>query len=92
MEIGNNGEIKEKVLNIVKNYVDEMFADKEIEMNESLADLGMDSFNVIYMLLDIEDAFGVQIPDNMLTPELFESAETIHNAVLKLLVNESSNL
>ena len=78
-------EMKEKVLEIVKNYVDEMYMDKEIKMEESLGDLGLDSFKVIYMLLDIEEAFGVQIPDNMLKPELFESSMSLFNTILELL-------
>lgn len=80
----NKNEMKDKILEIVKEYVDEEITKGNIAMDESLSDLGLDSFKVIYMLLDIEEAFGIQIPDTMLSPELFESAETLCKAVEKL--------
>lgn len=80
----NKSEMKDKVLEIVKEYVDEEISKKNIAMDESLSDLGLDSFKIIYMLLDIEETFSIQIPDTMLSPELFESAETLYKAVENL--------
>ena len=81
----NKEETQQKVLEVLKNYIDLEADGGNLEMNDSLNDRGIDSFKVIYMLLDLEEMFGIQISDSMLSPELFESPNSIYEAIVTIL-------
>ncbi|MFP4976672.1 hypothetical protein ACE6ED_14795 [Paenibacillus sp. CN-4] len=55
------------------------------DLNRSLTEWGVNSFRALYLLYDLEEAFRVQIPDNYLTPETFESPLTIINCLNALI-------
>jgi acyl carrier protein len=82
-----NEEVKEKLIHVLQEYMDPSVRNKEISMDIGLDDLGLDSFKAIYLLLDIEEAFGVQIPDSMLSPEIFASPSSLQQAIQSLLGN-----
>jgi acyl carrier protein len=42
-----------------------------------LRDLGLDSMRSIELLFAVEDTYGVAIPDERLTDDTFETAETL---------------
>ena len=51
----------EKLKNIILKYID---AQSQINDNMSIStDLGIDSFSLISMIVEIEESFGVEIPD-----------------------------
>ena len=55
----------DKLKNIISQYVD--VKPEQINDNMSLnAELGLDSFALISMLVDIEESFNVEIPDCVL--------------------------
>ncbi len=76
-------EIKDKVFGVLRTYVE----DVEITGDISLDELGLDSFKAIYLLLDLEEALNIQIPDTMLTPEIFTSPNSLQKAVTSILEN-----
>lgn len=78
-------QIQEKTLQVLLNYVNLDSPEDILKMDDSLSDLGMDSFKVIYMLLDIEETFGIQISDNMLSPELFVSPRSLYDVIISIL-------
>ncbi|UXY15814.1 phosphopantetheine-binding protein [Chitiniphilus purpureus] len=47
----------------------------------SLTDAGIDSLASISLLFEIEDAFGITIDDEFLTPETFQSINTLWDVV-----------
>lgn len=55
----------DKLKQIICNYVDTTPALISDEMSLN-AELGLDSFALISMLVEIEDDFGVEIPNNVL--------------------------
>lgn len=59
------------------------------DLNRTLSEWGVNSFRALYLLYDLEEVFRVQIPDNCLTPETFESPLTIINC-LKVLLNDKA--
>lgn len=65
----------------------EVRADVDFENETELIDDGvLDSFDVVAIISEIEDKFGVQIRINELDPENFNSAESIWNLIQKLKV------
>lgn len=63
----------------------EIRPDVDFENETELIDDGiLDSFDVVSIISEIDDAFGVQIRINELDPENFNSAEAIWNLIQKL--------
>lgn len=59
--------------------------DVDFENEMALIDDGyLDSFDVVSIISEIDDVFGVQIRINELDPENFNSAEAIWNLIQKL--------
>ena len=74
----------DKLLEILK----EIRPDVNFENETELIDDGiLDSFDVVSIISEIDDAFGVQIRINELDPENFNSAEAIWNLIEKLKYN-----
>ena len=47
----------------------------------SLTELGMDSLQVVELIVDLEDCFEFCIPEPLLTPEVFAGPATIWEAI-----------
>lgn len=59
--------------------------DVDFENETELIDEGiLDSFDVVSIISEIDDVFGVQIRINELEPENFNSAEAIWNLIVSL--------
>lgn len=58
--------------------------DAPITAGSSLRDLGLDSMRSIELLFAVEDTYGVAIPDERLTDDTFETAETLWTVVQQM--------
>ncbi len=71
----------EKLLELLKG----IRPDVDFENETELIDEGiLDSFDVVSIISEIDDTFGVQIRINELDPDNFNSAEAIWNLIQKL--------
>lgn len=71
----------EKLLELLKN----IRPDVDFENETSLIDDGvLDSFDVVSIISELDDEFGVQVKINELDPENFNSVESIWEMVQKL--------
>jgi acyl carrier protein len=52
-------------------------SDTRIEPDTRLRDLGIDSIEIVELIMVLEDEFNVEISDDLLTPATFETAGTI---------------
>jgi acyl carrier protein len=50
----------------------------------NLTDLGLDSLGTVSLLIEIEDSFGITIPDEFLTPDTFATGDALWNVVGRL--------
>lgn len=75
----------EKLLELLKG----VRPDVDFENETALIDDGLlDSFDVVSIISEIDDVFGVHIRINELDPDNFNSAEAIWNLIQKLKAKE----
>lgn len=75
----------EKLLEILKS----IRPDVDFENETALIDDGiLDSFDVVSIISELDDAFGVQVRITELDPESFNSVEAIWNLVQELKVKK----
>ncbi|MCL4144858.1 UNVERIFIED_CONTAM: hypothetical protein GTU68_009977 [Idotea baltica] len=55
----------------------------ELTPETILGDLGVDSFSVVEIVLFLERAFGVALPDEALTPENLKTVNSLAAAAMK---------
>jgi acyl carrier protein len=72
------------ILKEVKKIVCENLNIEDIDPKESLYQKGIDSMNMLFVLNEIENCFGVKIPDEELLMSNFETIEQICNLVASL--------
>lgn len=66
----------------------ELNPDIDYETEDALIDGGiLDSFDIVTLVAEIDDMFGVQIPAEELTPENFNSAKALYALVQRLTDN-----
>lgn len=58
--------------------------DEAFPMDRELRDLGVDSMTIVTLIFELESAFGINIADEMLTHEVFQTPATIEAAVRTL--------
>ena len=61
-----------------------------INYDVELAQLGLDSMTAVAVLLDMEKAFGIRFPDDMLVEGTFRTAGRLKEAVQKLREQKAS--
>lgn len=74
----------EKLMNILKEIDDSIDYEKEKALIDGRI---MDSFGVITLVSELEDAYGIEIGASEMTPDNFNSAEAIYNMVIRLQGN-----
>lgn len=70
--------MREKILEQLKEINEDVVAD----LNKDLIASGiLDSFDIVNMVVELEEAFGVDIDVDLVTPDNFQTAE----AIIKLM-------
>ena len=63
----------------------ELSSDIDFETEDALIDGGLlDSFDIVTLVAEIDDAFGIEIPAEALIPENFNSAKAIFMLIQQL--------
>jgi acyl carrier protein len=60
----------------------------ELLDTQDLWDAGMDSLSSVNLMVQLEDAFGVQLPDELLTREVFSSIASIAEALESMAADQ----
>ena len=77
--------IREQIFDLLRTRLRLQQRQQDLTSNSSLQALGLDSMTAIELLLDLERAFGIILPDVLLTAETFRTPETLEVAVRSLL-------
>lgn len=81
--------LNEQFENLLRHHLKYLPAGKPLAENQRLKDYGLDSMEAINLLLDIEDTYGVVMPDKYLTDETFSTAQALWAVIehLQIQVN-----
>ena len=74
----------EKLMNILMEIDDSIAYENEKDL---IDDRLLDSFGVITLVSELEDAYDIDIEASEMTPDNFNSAESIYNMVKRLQEN-----
>ncbi|HRH78553.1 MAG TPA: phosphopantetheine-binding protein [Cellvibrionaceae bacterium] len=74
-----------KLKTIIASHLKRIASAEDLPEDAELASLGLDSMTAMNLLFDIEDQFSVAFDESLLTPEVFKSCRSLHNALLTLL-------
>ncbi|BCJ94842.1 hypothetical protein acsn021_24110 [Anaerocolumna cellulosilytica] len=86
----NNNEttdVRDILIQILKSNSEIQY--DNVDMNTKLMDLGINSFKSMQVLIELEESLEIQFPDNMLTPEIFETVGSLYQAMYTLCSNEN---
>ena len=81
--------LKDRIRNIVKDNVRIGAPFSALEDSTPLYQAGMTSYASVQLMLALENEFSLEFPDVMLNREVFESIDSIANAIAIVLRAES---
>jgi acyl carrier protein len=64
-------------LNLIRRHLKYLKSSEAVNPNQSLKSLGLDSMGAIDLLFDIEDTYGLTLPEKYLTEETFSTAHSL---------------
>jgi acyl carrier protein len=81
--MSSSPQVQERVLTLVTNILSANSIVVDVLPGSRLADIGMTSMDMVNLMLAVEAEFDLTIPQAEITPENFQSAETIERMVTK---------
>jgi acyl carrier protein len=70
---------------ILRGYCSEVGEDLPLDPDTPLTALGFGSMQIVGLIVDLEDEFGLQLPETMLTPAIFATPATLWAALAEHL-------
>jgi acyl carrier protein len=76
---------EDRVTHLVRELLSRRGIDKPVALDDSLAEVGLSSLDIVNLMLGVEAEFAIKIPDREMTPTNFRSIAQIDKLVSKLL-------
>ena len=77
--------IQDRVLSVVKAILKESAITADVHSESRLVDIGLDSMDLVALMLKVEAEFDLTIPQPEITPENFQSVKSLEVLVLNQL-------
>lgn len=77
--------IQDRVLSVVRAILKESAIIAEVHSDTRLVDIGLDSTDLVALMLKVEAEFDLTIPQPEITPENFQSVKSVEVLVLNQL-------
>jgi acyl carrier protein len=74
-----------EVINLIRQSSKVIDETDAIGTDDELESLGIDSFSLVELIVSLESKFTIELPDEVLTPEMFQTAATVTEIVTALL-------
>jgi acyl carrier protein len=74
-------ELRNRVIKLVKGILAQNSLSAEIAPQAKLVDVGLTSMDMVNLMLGVEAEFDFTIPQSEITPENFQSVETLERMV-----------
>jgi acyl carrier protein len=74
-------ELRNRIIKLVKGILDQNSLHADIAPSAKLVDAGLTSMDMVNLMLGVEAEFDFTIPQSEITPENFQSVETLERMV-----------
>jgi acyl carrier protein len=74
-------DIRDRIVSLVKAILEQNAIDAEIAPDTRLVDAGLASMDMVNLMLGVEAEFDFTIPQDQITPENFQSVETLERMI-----------
>jgi acyl carrier protein len=78
---GFNSDLRDRVVSLVKEILVQNKITSDIVPGARLVDVGLTSVDMVNLMLGVEAEFDFTIPQDQITPENFQSVETLERMV-----------
>jgi acyl carrier protein len=76
-----DADIQNRVVALVKSILEQNAVAAEVTPEAKLVDIGLTSMDMVNLMLGIEAEFDFMIPQDLITPENFQSVATLERLV-----------
>ena len=81
----SNADIQNRILAVVKSILEQNSIEAEVGVESLLVDVGLNSVDMVNLMLAVEAEFDLTIPQAKITPENFESVKTLQQLIITQL-------
>ncbi|MGD0845949.1 phosphopantetheine-binding protein [Bradyrhizobium sp.] len=78
-------DVQDRVLALVKAILEQNAIVAEVDPQSRLVDVGLTSMDMVNLMLGVEAEFDFTIPQSEITPENFQSIETLQRMIVNQL-------
>lgn len=76
-----NTDVRDRIIKLVKGILEQNALTANITPSAKLVDVGLTSMDMVNLMLGVEAEFDFTIPQSEITPENFQSVETLERMV-----------
>lgn len=80
-----NANVQERVLSVIRNVLAQNAIIADVHPESRLVDIGLDSMDMVALMLKVEAEFDLILPQPEITPENFQSVKTLEVMILNQL-------
>ncbi len=81
----DHSDVQHRILALVENILRQNAISAEVHRQSRLVDVGLTSMDMVNLMLGVEAEFDFTIPQSEITPENFQSIETLEAMVTRQL-------
>jgi acyl carrier protein len=76
-----DSDIRDRIVSLVKAILEQNALDAEVAPDARLVDVGLTSMDMVNLMLGVEAEFDFTIAQDQITPENFQSVETLERMI-----------
>jgi len=80
-----NTDVRNRIIKLVKGILEQNALVADLTSSAKLVDVGLTSMDMVNLMLGVEAEFDFTIPQSEITPENFQSVETLERMVMTQL-------
>jgi acyl carrier protein len=82
---GFDADIRDRIVSLVRSILEQNEIAADIAPGVKLVDIGLTSMDMVSLMLGVEAEFDFTLPQDQITPENFQSVETLERLVASQL-------
>jgi acyl carrier protein len=77
--------VQDRILALVKSILRQNAITADVQAESRLVDVGLTSMDMVNLMLSVEAEFDFTIPQDQITPENFQSVQTLQSMIVQQL-------